>query len=36
MDNIQNTRVSGVKSGNVNELDIRGYNEEARVRIDKL
>ena len=37
MDNIQNTRVSGVKSGNVGlELDIRGYNiEEARVRIDK-
>jgi len=34
---IQNTRVSGVKTGNVGlELDIRGLNiEEARVRIDK-
>ena len=36
-DSIQNTRVSGVKSGNVGlELDIRGLNiEEARVKIDK-
>ena len=37
VDNIQNTRISGVKSGNVGlELDIRGCNiEEAREKISK-